>query len=837
MLGHILTKLDAKSYMQRLAWLLLFIPLVCLSATSEKLGWAEDRSIYPLCGGHFTDPFLPLAPNRDYQLRELNVSATYASIKQDGTSELKGDVSIWQRQRLITADQATIKRSHKSGRISHIQLSGGVELREPGKMLLTDKMDLYLLKKTVEMHQATYRISLSDTESAKLGIAELYGINAWGRADQIAISGKGILTLQNPTYSTCSPSSVTWELRAKSIKLDKATGSGTAKGAALYLKNVPILYAPYFTFPINDRRKSGFLFPTFGASSDSGLDVFFPFYWNIAPNYDAMISPRLLSKRGVMWNGHFRYLTQKHHGYLEAHLLPDDDEFSNFQMSQATSSPGNPLLTELLTEGNDRTHIKLEHTSQFDDHWSSNLFFDYVSDDYYFIDFSKDLASSTQNQLLRQGDLQYLGKHWEFLTRVQNYQTLHPLNQSDIKNQYSRLPQFELNGYYPMGSMEPSYYLNSELVYFTIDDDPVTGDSLPDGYRIHVAPRATYPIIKSHGFIIPGVTLDTSYYALTNQLPGRESHISRSLPIVDIDAGLILQRDTQVFSSPFTQTLEPRVYYLFVPFDNQKDIPLFDTALNIFSFDQLFRNNRFNGIDRIGDANQVSLALTSRLLDPRSGEEVFRASVGQIIYFRDRKVTLCNTLGCVDDLTAVGAIPPGEATSPIVAALAYHLDLDWSLYTGFAWDPYNQQSNNANVDLHYQPRNNKIFNFRYDFIRNGDIINPVETPGSSTRRNLSQTTTSFVWPLNKRWSSLGNWSYNVSHGHLQTYFVGLQYESCCWAIRAIGGRSFRTLNPEGSKEFDNLIYLQFHLKGLGNLGSSDPKKILENHINGYHDTF
>ena len=304
---------------------------------------------------------------------------------------------------------------------------------------------------------------------------------------------------------------------------------------------------------------------------------------------------------------------------------------------------------------------------------------------------------------------------------------------------------------------------------------------------------------------------------------------------MSVDSGLYFDRNTHFKNTDYTQTLEPRVFYLYVPFQNQDNIPIFDSILQRFNVDSLFRTNRFSGTDRIGDANQVSLALTTRFINANTGEEKAKASIGEVIYFRDRRVTVCSTPGCI-----ASEDPSAEETlSPLAGQVSYALTRTWSTQANIAWDFNNNQAENGNINFHFEPSDQKILNIGYNFVRNGDVLFSDQNgdPTDASTNNLNQPYVSVAWPLLRQWTGVGAYRYNLSHDHLQTYFFGAEYDSCCWAVRALYGRTFTSLNQRQNPVFDNFFTIQFQLKGLANLGNSDPGDLLTSTIQGYKDPY
>ncbi len=429
------------------------------------------------------------------------------------------------------------------------------------------------------------------------------------------------------------------------------------------------------------------------------------------------------------------------------------------------------FLRRLENNSNSRAFISFCDNSHFNPHWWGSLNLNYVTDDYYLQDFMYSPYYSTTDQLLNQAILNYASDNWRFLGRIQTYQSLHPINQQPILDQYSRLPQLFITSDYPEFPNQFNFNINSELVYFDHPRDFFTQIPATRGQRLHLEPSISFPFITPYSFFTPRLQIDTTYYNLQDHRP---SQITRILPVFDIDTGIYLERQF----GHFTQTLEPRFFYLFVPYQNQNDIPIFDTTLPPFNFSQLFRTNRFVGYDKLGDANQLSISLTSRLLDSCTGYQKLRASIGQVIYFKRPEV--CLTPDCNNDFYV------NHSLSPIVGEINYNFNCAWDGVLDVAVSSDDYSLNNASMQFHYKPDCKHIFNLGYDFVRKGDTLTTYKL--NSSKNNLNRINLALAWQLTDHWQALANLNYNLSHGHPQAYFYGFQYDSCCWAVRIVASR-------------------------------------------------
>lgn len=809
---------------------------------SKELEWVVSNNPENICHGYYVQPVLdtsgePILPPK---LSNTEIHANSGNFSQTSKSKLSGDVIFLQPGRRLTANDATLYRS-KSGKYKALSLSGDVKAYEPGQLFVARTAYYNFLEKTSNLKDVKYRVVLTSPSEAASRLQPLNrdekkitGTVAWGQAKDVKQTKPKHSILTEATYTTCAPNVEQWKLISSQIKLNKETEVGTAKNVRLNVLGVPVFYWPYINFPLSKKRKSGFLFPILGYNSKSGAIFGLPYYWNIAPNYDDTITPTVYSKRGVMFTNQFRYLTQHSNGELIGSFLPNDQDFKKFKSTAAQKYPGQFGLNNLLNSSNNRYSLRWLNDTAFNQNWTSSIDYAKVGDDYYFQDFGSFPEEISTNQLLQQAQIQYRDEHWVFTGLVQGYQTLHPVNRQLVNNAYKRLPQLSLNGNFPDVWKGFNLTLQSQGTYF--DSSPIPGIITNiNGGRFHIRPGISHPFNWIWGFLDPQIQYDVTYYTLQNQTPTQASNITRTVPIVDVHSGLYFDRNLDLFNTSYEQTLEPELYYLYVPYRNQNNIPNFDSGIIPFSYSQLFSDNRFSSIDRLGDANQVSFSLTTRFINNNTGNQKFRFSIGDIYYFKKPEVQLCNTPGCRDFLTGLGAAPIDERFSPIATLATYNLSPVWSANGGYAWDPNKHKSITGSFYLSYTPAPNHILDFGYSYIRNGDIINNV--PLGSSENNLNQFNVDGAWPINSHWSLVGIFNYNISQNHPQTYMAGFEYNTCCIRARFVGGRTFANVNQVGKFEMQNAFYFQLQLKGLGNIGNNSISNLLTSNINGYVDPF
>lgn len=786
---------------------------------AQCLGWQADQSS-PICLGSYQ----PLTVTPLASPDEIRIMADRVSFYQDKPSTLKGNVEIQQTQRIVNAQTAYVYRDPKSKQITKIEFLGNVRYLEPDKLLIARKAMINPQDKSGQTEDVIYRFNTNKRTAI---------LPAWGRAALMQRFPNSDYLLRQATYTTCAPQDKAWNIEAKSIVIDNKKKIGVARNVKLRIHEWPVLYVPYLSFPTTKERKSGFLMPLGGYSNVGGFDLGLPYYWNIAPNYDLTLTPHLYSKRNVMLGGEFRYLTRNTAGMIVGNFLPDDAAYRNFLNSHAEQFPS------FKDKSTNRWLFGFLNTTQFTPDLRLNVNVQQVSDDYYFQDFSSNLALITQRQLLRQADLTYSTEHWTFKGMAQSFQTLHPINETPIADQYERLPQLSARGYY--NELPAAARLNIigqyDQFFWPTSTWQTPRRKKPQGPRFHLNPVLSLPQRVDWGFITPSVEFVENYYQVENNWNDVNTEYNRFIPRLSAHSGLFFDRNFNWKGGAYTQTLEPSLFYLFVPFYNQSQLPIYDTANMIFNFDQLFRTNRFSGYDRIGDANQLSYALTSRWLSEETGVERASFSIGQIKYFSDRKVQLCRspTGFCMPRPFEIGRLSPFYGFSPIASRAVYHFNPALKVLGNYVWDPATSATNNGGLNLHYQPKQNAIINFGYSYLVNGDVTKVRNNAGVDNA--LHQGIVSVSWPISDRWSTVGAYSHNISKGYSMMSLLGMQYDSCCWALRVLGGRTFKSLNADYLPQYNNNIYLQILLKGLGSVANRDPGGILNTYIPGYIDPF
>ncbi|MEM7053705.1 MAG: LPS assembly protein LptD [Pseudomonadota bacterium] len=576
------------------------------------------------------------------------------------------------------------------------------------------------------------------------------GAEGAGNAQVIEMLNAEQASVEGFDFTTCDVTDPDWQLIAGDVDLDFEQGVGTARNARLEFKGVPIFYSPWLSFPLNNERKSGFLYPQVGTTSDNGIDLAVPWYWNIAPNMDATFTPRLIADRGAMLGTEYRFLTERQGAVFNFDVLPDDDQ-----------------------EDSDRWLGRIDYRARLAQGWSARLNFNRVSDQDYFLDLGNELGDSVV-QFLR-SDLSFVGRgrNWTLTSTFDTFQVL-DRGVAEANDPYNRLPRVEFDGNWPLpGNF--TFALDSEAVYFDRD----TGVT---GLRLDILPELSWRLVRPGWYLEPALGLRTTAYSL-DEAPTDDDTPTRVQSIFSFDGGLIFERETEAGN---LQTLEPRIFYLYVPGENQDDLPVFDTRELTFGFSQLFQTNRFAGADRQADANQLTLALTTRLLEDETGSSIIDASIGQIVYFDTLNVQLPNR---PDD---------NRDTSATVAEINWRPSDRFLVNAGLQWDPDDRETDVAAVGLSWKGHDARQIQLGYRFRRD----------------EVDQIDLRLRYPVTNHLNLISRLNYSFEDSTALELLGGIEYESCCWAIRASMRRYIRDRESEKRTAF----FIELHLKGLGSLG-------------------
>lgn len=748
--------------------------------------------------------------NAEVDMLILRMDRTFramAAPTQETPSFVEADTLVGKKENQIEATGNAILRkrgqSIRADRLLYFQetqdldAQGSVVLEQEGSTMSGPHLQLNLDTSIGVMEQPKYYFAENDGR---------------GSADVMHIQDKQHYTLDNATYTTCPADNQDWLVKMNELEIDRDRQIGVAHHAWVEFMGVPILYSPWMDFPLNDQRKSGFLSPVFGGTTKGGSELTLPYYWNIAANRDATISPRLMAKRGLMLNNEFRYLEAGYGGEMHVDVLPAD--------AVANKSRG---------------RFALKHNQALAAGLNGYVNFNRVSDNAYFRDLSSLVNTTSQVNLLQEGALTYGAGWWNAALRVQRYQTLQD-PAAPIGVPYARLPQLTLSAQQQYAGANLAF--GGEYVDFS-------HPTAPNGRRLVLNPSVSYPMSSNPAYYVtPKVALHSTQYAMGTNYAGALPNASRTLPILSMDSGVAFERDWNLFGSDYLHTLEPRAFYVYVPYKDQNLLPVFDSAQANFNFAQMFTENRFFGNDRVGDANQVTLAVTSRLLDQASGMERLRLTLGERFSLRTPQVNL---------------VAPTVTTnkSDILLAAAGRATNAWSFDGELQYSPGQSRVQHYNVAARYRPEAGKVLNLGYRYTSdalgalipgtaaavatgsttvNGVVyptINgiPYTTIGGNNytvaSAGLRQMDLSGQWPLSGHWYAVGRWNYSFLDRRILEAIAGVEYNQSCWTLRMVAQRF-----TIGAKQTNTGFFLQLELNDFVKVGS-DPLAVLKRGVLGY----
>ena len=800
----------------------------------EALDWVQNSKDCR-CGGYYrTEQQIDFPRERDSTSAPVPIKITSAApalFSQTGVGELSNGVTIEQAsaERKITADSIQLLRNMETGNLEQITLQNRVKITEADRLLSAHQGKLDLIKRRYNLAHAVYRVPLNRSTTL---------MHAWGQAKKLTCDQATTLTGNRITYSCCPPDRTVWHLYSSQLSLDDYTKRGRAKNSVFFIKNIPVFYLPYLSFPLDNQRKSGLLLPSPTYSSQSGFGLALPCYFNLAPNHDLTITPKLLTKRGLLLNSKWRYLTRHSVGSLYLDYIHRDNAFAKFRQATLLSSVATELdpadLKLLQASKNRRAWLTWQNRAVFNSHWTTNLAVNYTTDDYFPQNFFTGNQTADMDQLLNRLDLSYAGRQWNFLGRIQYFQTLHPITYSKTQDQYTLLPQLKLSGSFPLYQEKWGYQLTGELTNFLHNRSHADQERFQiDGLRLSLAQSLNYQLIGSNGKLIPKLELKGIGYSIYDQdfLPNKPLITStfKLYPILSLESYQCWQRDFKWKDNHFQQTLEPRLFYLWVPRIKQDELPVFDSYLPAFSLNQLFRNNRFLGGDRVGDANQVALTVTTRLFNEQ-GRELVSAGLGQLFAFKKHQLALDPQWSALGH--GLNSDPlQNKHYSPIVGQLTYHAPGRISGNFDFAWNIEHRQIDSTSFKLQYKRDAKHLLGLWYN--RTPKVEQAL--PGQLIA--LNRLGIACYWQIRENWNLLGSTDYNLGHNQTQDYFVGIEYNSCCWGMRIAYSRNFIGMSSDYRKSFDAKYYVQVIFKGFSDVSLGSMDSFLAKHFDGFGDNF
>lgn len=704
---------------------------------------------------------------------ELSNLVADQAILENDIATARGDALFKHKGQTLAADYVRYNR-----KTSEIVAHGGLEYLRSDLHLTASRGNL-----NVDRHIGNFQ----DTHYTVLTNG------ARGDADLVDSLGDNRYKLKKADYSTCVGPTKAWMLSARHIDLDREKGRGVARDATLRIYGIPVLYTPYFDFPIDNRRHSGFLVPTVGGSGRRGFEVRVPYYFNLAPNYDATVEPHIMAKRGFQIGGEFRHRLKHHKTEVAGEFMPYDAHYNS-----------------------ERDMQHFEHVGKLSRHFGIEANYSRVSDKEYFEDLSNNLSNLSTSHLDRSLELTAAKSSWlDASLLTQDFQSLNRhfigLGGRFDKDPYQRLPQATLNVLSPTAPFQVG--LDAQYTRFRRSDSV-------DADRTDVHPRLLWGIDRGGWFLNSEAGYRYTHYDLRDlkdadndyYIRPDKSHIDRHIPSFEANAGL---RFTRTMANDWVQTLEPRIQYRFVDYENQEDIPIFDSGNVTMNYDQLFAKNRFTGIDRIGDANQMTLGLTSNFISPDTGRTVGRFELGRITSFRNMRVDMPNS----------GATGYSRRGSDYVVGGMFSPNDFFSGQTSLAYDAHKSRIDRAVASTTFTPGNGYRLNLSYRYYRDYRPARDLSGHGRHTEtrlrpgqyETLSQVGIGFLAPITSKVRLIGGWNYSFNHSQNIETLAGVEFHpSCCYSARIawrryISGRDGR---------MDNAVMFQFVLRGLGQFGQN-----------------
>lgn len=694
----------------------------------------------------------------------LEASALNARYELNSELYLQGDVRL--RQGPFQATGAEARYNQQSG---ELRLQGPLVSRGEGFLLTGQEANYSTQSGQLDINTATFLLHESELR---------------GEASSLSRVSESQVVISDGMITTCGPGQNDWSIVASDIELDQAEGFGTARHVRLEVLDAPVFYWPYITFPIDDRRKTGFLYPQFGSSSaGSGAYLALPYYLNLAPHYDATLTPQYIHGRGLFTEVEGRYLSRYGESVLQLGYIDNDSAFRD-------ENPG---------ENGERWALDFSTRAAFGGGWSGYGDYSVISDEDYLSDLNRSLEIDQATHLQRRGGVRYYGANQYFEAYLNGYQTIRD-RIADVNKPYAQLPEVIYGGSLEAGWLEAN--LESQYTWFYRDNETLTGLDKANGQRLRAIPELALPMRALWGFSRPSVSLDYTRYELDDYTQG-EASFDRTVPVFEWDNGLYFDRRSSLFDVPYNQTLEPRLYYAWADAEaDQNHIPDFDTGIRSFRFDQLFRRDRFTGGDRVGDANQLTVALTSRFNDLLTGAERARVSVGQVRYFEDREV----------DLFGEGA--SDRSRSPLAGELVLNPIDNLELRSSLLWDHETRKTEEGRSQLIFHSED-----YRY-----------LATLGHTYSRpdELEQTDIGTVFPVTDQVSAIGRWVWDSQLDRTVGTLAGLEYNNCCWSFQVVH-QNYLT----DDEELDTRLLFRIELKGLG--GSGGASDNIADAIYGYDE--
>ena len=726
-------------------------------------------------------PALTLAPPDTQEETPLYIEADKLQGHNEREMEAEGDARLRKRGQAFFAEWMRYDKPS-----DEITARGNVRIEQGGDVIEGSRLRYKLGSETGYMDEPVYTLRPPRppppvepatpyyTPAAAAPASGFGQLDARGRAERILFQGPGQYHVERGEYTTCGPGNDDWFIRSRELDIDRNRDVGTARGASIVFMNQTIFYSPYLSFSLHQERKSGFLPPHYGSTNTSGFEFTVPYYWNIAPNRDATFYPRYMTKRGLQLSTDFRYLEPTYHGEWRGELLPNDNQF-----------------------GADRYAYFIKHSQTFSNGWYGALNVNRVSDDTYFRDLSTLIALTSQTTLAREGSLSRGGTwgnggSYAFSALAQSWQTLQTDPLAPLTPPYNRLPQLTLTAF-KQDVLRSDFDMLSS---FTAFQHP----TLVNGRRMLAYPSLSMPLQSSYAYVTPKIGMHVTRYMIDPNTSNLQDQ-TRALPIFTTESGLVFERDARFGNMPFIQTLEPKLYYVYIPFRDQSRLPNFESGLQDVNFATIFSENQFSGQDRINDANQLTFGVTSRFIHSDSGVERLRVGLAQRYYFQSQRVTLPGVAPRTNQTTS----------SDLLAVISGTVAPHWTTEGGWQFNTDTHESRKLNIATRYQPEPRKVLNLAYRYT--ADLIKQTDISGQ--------------WPVFGRWAAVGRWNYSLQDQRMLEGLAGFEYDGGCWVFRVVAHR-FALATQAASTS----IFLQLELNGVSRIGSN-PMEIIRRNVGGY----
>jgi LPS-assembly protein len=686
--------------------------------------------------------FVPLAgPNIDNSLLEgqIQVKSEDSEINQQTFAQFKGKVQIDSSRVKIKADEALFNRQTQT-----LKATGNVFFQDDNITVSSQNVQLNRLSNELLIEQGLYQLN---------------NVPGHGKAEKIALGQQTGINLIESSFTTCPVDDDVWRIQASNIKISPDQSRGVIKHARFYIKDVPVLYLPYFSFPTNEQKQSGILYPDIISNSSTGISIEQPVFWNIAPNYDLTFSPRFMTQRGLQLKTEFRYLTEQHTGQANIEYLPNDKD---------------------LDDNTDRYFYRFVHSGKISENWWVNADINGLSDDNYIVDLESDFYNRADTHLFKTLGFSYFSESLDISAQFRDFEVL-----GDRPDSYRALPEIRLNYLTPVG-LGAEFKMNSELAYFE------SGElENPTATRFHIAPTIRYPFQNQWSeFLAEATVLHTKYIQDNIQESPLEKNVTRTLGQAKIYGALAFERPVIWFGQQATQTFEPKIQYLYTSFKDQSNIGLYDTIQLFNDFAGLFRGEEFTGLDRISDNNQITLGMTSRFID-KNNQERFKLSLGQIFYLKDNKV-----LDASKD----------DDRSALAAELDWQIGSKWYLRTQAQVSTITDKVERSSLSFEYQLTKNKILQINHRYVRDLSL------------EKINQVGITANWPIAKNWQWVGRWYHDLELNRTVESYTGVQYESCCWNVSFVAQRHlsnrFDDNGAQSTNEFESGFHVYFTTRNL-----------------------